>query len=329
MCTLWCHKECAKISEEFFKSLELQKKEMGIAWWGCRSCVSFATKMNARFKEVDKRMDLLTERVDENTGELEQVKEKVDKVEKRVEEAGRRMENSERKSEDGMLEELRAREAIRRNVVLYGVEEPDRNIRTDKERIEADISECEKIFKATKANVNRKDIRFCRRIGEKGQGKRPMLVGMTSEQVKVEILDSARELQYTAYKDISIGPDQTKKQRHAEKKLAEEAERKNREELTEQDEAKNLKWMVVGRKGEKRIVKGTAREETWGPGPSSRQQGARGRGRGGVRSTARRTNNEEMDLDDGSQKRGRGGTGNRSESEEEENDEPPRTRPRQ
>jgi hypothetical protein len=35
-------------------------------------------------------------------------------------------------------------------------------------------------------------------------------------------------------------------------KLAEVAERKNREELTEQDKAKTLKWMVVGRKGEKR-----------------------------------------------------------------------------
>ncbi len=32
---------------------------------------------------------------------------------------------AEKKSEDGMLEELRAREAIRRNVVLYGVEEPE------------------------------------------------------------------------------------------------------------------------------------------------------------------------------------------------------------
>jgi hypothetical protein len=83
---------------------------------------------------------------------------------------------------------------------------------------------------------------------------------MKSETIKCEILDQARELRNTRYKDVGIGPDQTRKQKQAELKLNEEADRKNREELTQEDRSKNLKWIVVGQRGEKRIVKETERE---------------------------------------------------------------------
>ncbi len=70
---------------------------MGIAyWWACRSCVSFATKMNAKFKEVDKRMDELTTKVDENAEELEQAQQKVEKVEKNVGHVEKKVDDMER-----------------------------------------------------------------------------------------------------------------------------------------------------------------------------------------------------------------------------------------
>jgi peptidoglycan hydrolase CwlO-like protein len=75
--------------DAFFKNLELQLKEMGTAFRACRSCVSFAntfrTKVNAKLKEMDKRVDNLQEQVESNTGGLEEVKEKVETVEKKVE----------------------------------------------------------------------------------------------------------------------------------------------------------------------------------------------------------------------------------------------------
>ena len=46
--------------------------------------MSFAAKMNAKFKEVDKRMDMLTTKVDKNAEELEQAQQKIEKVEKNV-----------------------------------------------------------------------------------------------------------------------------------------------------------------------------------------------------------------------------------------------------
>ena len=318
--------ECAKISEEFFKSLELQKKEMGIAWWGCRSCVSFATKMNARFKEVDKRMDQLTERVDENTEGLEQVQEKVDKVEKSVGQVEKKVEDSEKRTEDIMLEELRAREAIRRNIVIYGMEEQDGG--TDKEKMEADLTECEKVFVATGVRAGKRDIRFCRRIGEKGKskGKRPILVGMKSELVKAELLDAAKELQNTRYKHVSIGPDQTRKQKQAETALNEEVNRKNREELSEEDRSKNLRWMVVDTKGEKRIVKAPVREDWEGPATGSnrvqrteRRDQQRERGR---KDRRERSQPMETAVEDSLNKRGRE-SGSETEGE---NNPPPKNR---
>jgi len=294
MCSLWCHKECARISEEFFKSLEIQKKEMGIAYWACRSCVSFATKMNAKFKEVDKRMDELTTKVDENAEELEQAQQKIEKVEKNVGHVEKKVDNMEKRMEDKMYEEMRAREAIRRNLVIYGVEEQNKD--TDKERMEADLAECERIFSATGTRAGKRDIRFCRRIGEKekSKGKR-------------------------------------RKQRQAEMDLTKEADRKNRDELTAEDRSKNLKWMAVGRKGEKRIVKAPVREERGAASGSNRgwrterreDQDDRGRHHGNRRQERRDREEDDLQMEteteDQLSKRGR-----ESGSETEEN--PPRTR---
>jgi hypothetical protein len=87
-----------------------------------------------------------------------------------------RREEMERKLEDRMCEEMREREIRRMNLVLHRVEEPSQQIRDGRERIEADIKECVKIFKAVKARTTSEGIRFRRRTGEKG--KEPLLIGL-------------------------------------------------------------------------------------------------------------------------------------------------------
>jgi hypothetical protein len=52
----------------------------------------------------------------------------------------------------------------------------------------------------------------------------------------------------------------TRMQRRAEDQLTKEVEKRN-EQLTAEDREKNLRWMVVGRRGEKRMIKGTEREQ--------------------------------------------------------------------
>jgi len=43
--------------------------------------------------------------------------------------------------EENMYEEMRAREAIKRNIFVHGVQESNQG-RTDRERVEADLVEC-------------------------------------------------------------------------------------------------------------------------------------------------------------------------------------------
>jgi len=317
------------MTDAFFKNLEQQKKDMGMAYWACRSCLSFAAKMQTQLKEVDRKLEKLKEQVEENTDGIGKANDKIGKVEKSVGTVGRKIEDMERRLEENMMEEMRAREAIKRNIVLHGVDEPAREMRDGKERMEADKVECENIFRATGSKATKRDIQFCRRIGEKGADMRPLLVGLTSEVIKAEILERASKLRETEYSEVTIAPDQTKKQRQAETRLNQEVERKNREELTEEDMAKNLKWMAVGRKGEKRVIKGQIREEEG----EYRNQRGRGRGRGRGTGTGRNTNrpaytrDSDMDTSDQHEKGKR--TREEGEDTEEEEERPPRTRSRQ
>jgi hypothetical protein len=102
-------------------------------------------------------------------------------------------------------------------------------------------------------------LRFCRRIGEKGANPRPMIIGLETEEEKRHILGRARNLHGTQFHDISVVPDLTKKQRSREARLKQEAEERNKK-LTNEDRNRNEKWLVVGRRGEKRLIKGIERD---------------------------------------------------------------------
>jgi hypothetical protein len=140
---------------------------------------------------------------------VDTVEETVKKAEKAVEKVEKTVTDMAKELESGMYQEMRAREAIKRNLVIYGVKEPDQRLTDSKDKMEADKDECEKIFIATGSKARKSDIRFCRRLGEKGEDKeKPVLLGIKSETIKCEVLDQVKELRNTVYKDVGIGPDQ-------------------------------------------------------------------------------------------------------------------------
>jgi hypothetical protein len=101
------------------------------------------------------------------------------------------------------------------------------------------------------------------RVGERGREARPLVIGVRSEEEKRNILDRAAELRRSSFSNISIGPDMTRMQRRAEDQLAREVETRNNQ-LTAEDREKNLRWMVVGRRGEKRMIRDRERAaELW------------------------------------------------------------------
>jgi Zn-finger protein len=263
------------MSDEVFKGLERQAKEMGQSFWACRSCLSFATKVNHQFKEVTEQMAKINNKVDENTREIKNTNTRVDSAEEMIDKLSRKVNEMEKNLGEGIYEEIRERDMRRLNIVLHDVKEPARSITDSWERIEADKLECMNIFKAAGSDVRMRDIKFCRRIGARGEEPRPLLVGMKTEDDKRNLLECARKLQNTDYKNVHIGPDLTKKQRQEEGNLKNEAERRNKEELTQEDKSKNLVWMVVGAKGERRLIKSVRREErSEGRGGNTRRSGA-------------------------------------------------------
>jgi hypothetical protein len=95
-------------------------------------------------------------------------------------------------------------------------------------------------------------------------------------------------LRGTKFSDISIVPDLTRKQRSREAKMKEEAEERNKD-LTAEERRRNVKWMVVGRRGEKRLIKGVERDQE--------QYGTetRNRARGNTNRFAEQSRNEQRD----------------------------------
>jgi hypothetical protein len=79
-----------------------------------------------------------------------------------------------------------------------------------------------------------------------------MIVGFYEERDRNIVLRC--DTRGTNFKDVEIGPDQTKKQKQEEMDMKAEAVRRNRE-MPNEDRAKNLAWLVVGPRGEKRLVK--------------------------------------------------------------------------
>jgi hypothetical protein len=171
------------------------------------------------------------------TGELRaHVEKEKERVEKRME-----------RCETSMLEEMNLRDEKRKNVVIYGMEEA-----VDVEgwkRMEADKKKLNDLFTILDINVSvETDMEFCRRIGERSDRARPLVVGFYTEWAKSVLLKNCKYLADSEMAHLSISNDLTEKQRKLEKELIAEAERRNVEELTADDKSKNLEWRVVGKK---------------------------------------------------------------------------------
>ena len=260
MCALWAHKTCIKMTDAAFKTLEIQQKETGTAYWVCRPCQSFAQRIQHQLGENNKRHEETERRVLENSQNINSHTQELEKLKEEMKKLTERMDRGTENRDEILYGEMQEREVRRLNLVLHGVVEPPETVRTARDRQELDRTKCEDIFTNMKARTKKEDIKFCRRIGEKRAEPRPLVIGLENEEEKRHLLFKARNLVGTKYQDISVVPDLTRKQREVEDNLRKEAEARNKN-LTREDKEANLRWIVVGRRGEKRLVKGVERQD--------------------------------------------------------------------
>jgi hypothetical protein len=275
-CLLWVHVECGGISKEVFSILANPTKYGGVSWT-CDSCLASAARLEDRMNALEGRFQEVENKVTRNENVVQEATKRVENVENRQTRLEREMEKEREKIRRETAEEMREREIRRKNVVMHRVGEAGEEIKTVEGRKAWDMKSCDNIFKVLDLNITSENaVRFCRRVGEKGAGPRPLVVGFRREAQKEDVLERAKNLRNTQFAEVVIIPDLTQEQRKEEANMVSEVERRNRE-LSVEDRSKNLQWAVVGARGERRMVKGVARAA---PPTRGRQYAAAGRGGG-------------------------------------------------
>jgi hypothetical protein len=259
-CAQWCHKPCTGLSNECFKALELQKKECGNAFWGCRSCMAFNVKVNSQLQEAMRRQDVVEEKVERYAKNTEYNNNEINRLKEELSQVRLELDKERANRNVGMGEEMRDQAMRRNNIIIHGLQEPDSSIGYNRDRIEQDKLVCGQLFAQIGAGIGQQSIKFCRRVGERGRDPRPVVIGLFEESEKKAILEGARSFRGTVYDNVAIVPDLTRLQRLTEDNLAVEAANRNKH-LTADDINRNLKWLVVGKRGEKRLIKGTERDQ--------------------------------------------------------------------
>ena len=272
VCSLWIHKTCSGLSDEGFKFISDQIQATGMAYWACKSCTTYAMGINHRVKQMEEKMEAMQHSMNANTAAVKEVEHKVERLDSAIQKKDEAVEKIVKKSELSIYDEMRERESRRLNVVFHGIGEKERvEGDTGKDRAAWDKKSCGNIFEALNLDMTEEAVKFCRRLGEKGEEPRPLLAGFYTEMERSKLLRNANKLEKTVFSNVNVSADLTKKQRDEEKEMWKEAVSRN-EKLTEEDKSKNLQWLVVGARGEKRLVKSTRREQDGG------QRERRGRG---------------------------------------------------
>jgi len=242
------------------------------------------TRLTLIVADVENKIKVVEERVRGTEGAVCDLDRRVDKLENSAAAAEERLGKQVKGAEENLLEELEDRELRKLNVVFHGVGECPAEAAAGAERIEWDKQSCQNIFAELCLSTTMGDIKFCRRLGERREGPRPLLVGFHTEGERSNVLRNAPRLERTKFSDVQVVPDLTKRQRERESGMRDEAQRRN-ESLSEDDKAKNLQWAVVGGRGERRLIKTTARQQNR-PQGNQRDLMRGGRGRGPTRGAA-------------------------------------------
>jgi len=256
ICGLWVHhKPCSGISDEHFKFMDEQMRMTGTSYWACRPCTAYSQGITQKVKGLEKELDQVKADVKGNTDGVKRVEDSVEELKKIVEKNRKDIEEAVKATERRMGAEWREREIRRKNLVLHRVQEAGPDVATGEGRRKFDLDQVEKILGEMDLREEMREVKACRRVGERGEEARPMIVVMRNEETKRRVIESAMALVGTDWEHVTVVPDLTQMQRREEEEMRQEVERKNREELTQEDLSKNLVWTVVGARGEKRIIK--------------------------------------------------------------------------
>ena len=211
LCDLWIHQKCADMSDALFKELVYQIENGGGAFWSCKSCRSATAKLNKKITEIYKKVEELETETKDNKIEIQTVKADLADTNKRIDKLTENNQDREAASQDLVFRELKDREERKNNLLIHNLEEPGPEVKLGKDRKEADIKNLLNVMEVINVKLNiDMDVKFVRRIGEKRDSVRPLLVGLTNPSTRATILKKASKLANTKFSAISLVPDLTR-----------------------------------------------------------------------------------------------------------------------
>ena len=239
----------------------LSKQQSGIVWH-CASCQASTVRLEDSIRQLEKRVKVNEDRLDQVELREKQTSSRLDKIENMAEGARKAASEGQKDTLKVVFEELRERDEKKFNVILHSIGESVNE--TVEEEKDWDAKSFDNVMRELHLNLKFKDCAtYSRRLGARRPGQarpRPLLVVLKTEQDRAAILANTHKLSRSHLREVSVVPDLTMQQREADDDLRKEASRRNREELSDEDRSKNLRWVAVGRKGVRKLVKKEWRE---------------------------------------------------------------------
>lgn len=241
--------------------------------WLCPSCIASGERIDAAIRKFETRLTGVEERVTRVEDREKVTDNRLNQLEIANKHNSAAVDKAQADVTAAIMEELREREEKKLNIILHNVRESNAEAGSEEEKA-WDRGIFDNIMDTLSLPLSfAESVRYIRRIGPKDPRKvRPLLVGLRKDDDRQSLLEASKRLTGTDHNTVSIVPDLTQKQREQDNKLREEAKRMNRENLTEDDIRKNLRWVAVGQKGTRRLVKLPSREPTGHPTQKGKNQ---------------------------------------------------------
>ena len=269
VCEFWHHSDCVPgMTKEYFENCRLTFALIGKTAFLCNICQRVVSKLKNTIKEMNEKVEMLTDRVMVLEMEKETLAQKVENMELKTSKVKEGLEGVEKEVVSGMEKakeevkkdmgrEMKEREERSQNVVFYGLEESDggeveARRREEREKVEDVVR---KIGVELKGEV---EVKF--RAGKKKEGEgekpRPLIVRISDDETRERIFKDSRNLaRVPAFRSVFVAQDLTWAQREEarkeEKELREVAGKKTEE---AKKEGKKGKYLVVGQRGRRRVV---------------------------------------------------------------------------
>ena len=229
--------------------------------WACTVCDTGFAKVAKDIKENRARIGNLEVRVEAVVTKQDQLEEKnksqdirVDLQEKLMKDLQDQLSKVQGGSGEKVLEEIAERGSRERNVVCHKC--PESHVSVPEDASGDDMAGTQGLFEHLGLTMRADQVLIgLRRLGkvrDDGQA-RPLLLIFKNKQDRDKLLERAPRLskdQESYWRDINIVADLTQKQRQLEQSMFKRAEEQNLARNTE-EQAKNLGWKVLGRRGER------------------------------------------------------------------------------